>query len=621
MKHVVKFTPEFILCCYILLFISFKQPGENWDRSINSDGKGYYAYLPAFFIYHDFNYKFVESYERQYYPANRSVFKEFRTKVNGNIINKCFPGLALLWLPFFLLAHLLSYICGFPADGYSLLYQYAISIAAIFYLWLGCRILMKLLGNIGASAGLAAFITLVIAFGTNIVYFTLVEDSMSHVYSFFVITAFLFTAQRYFLTRKGIFFLQAAVLFALVLLIRPTNGLVILLLPLVGFGGQRSEDRECLPAGQAGRIEDGEWKKESKYIITGIALMLLLFSLPFIYWHYKTGQWIVYQYGDERFHFLHPHFFGILFSYNRGWFVYTPVAFVSLFGFAGLYRQSKIRFYGSLSFLLLFIYIASCWWMWYYASKCGQRIFVDIYAFTAILLFYLLNNIRKLKFIFVPVASVLVLLTGLNLLQSYQHSRFVFPATEITRDIYWDSFFRTHKISRTYLPADAIVAERSFFTDMEKPVGWENLYSIRMPFGTSGTHSSFITRKHPYSIGLFRELAPLYTSGNRIIRVSALVYSVGITASTLVAEFNSGEQSLSYNAFYLAEFVLPDHWTPVETSFYVPRGIPENSVARIYFFNNKGSAPLFIDDMTIDFISLKEGPEYRQLEGIILPVR
>jgi len=83
MKQVLKYTPEFILGCYILLFLFFKNPGVPWDRSINSDGKGYYAYLPAFFIYHDFTYKFIASYEEKYYPADRSVFKEFRIQKDG----------------------------------------------------------------------------------------------------------------------------------------------------------------------------------------------------------------------------------------------------------------------------------------------------------------------------------------------------------------------------------------------------------------------------------------------------------------------------------------------------------------------------------------------------------
>ena len=343
--------------------------------------------------------------------------------------------------------------------------------------------------------------------------------------------------------------------------------------------------------------------------------------LPLIYWHHKTGHWLVYQYGSERFHFLHPYFFSILFSYNRGWFLYTPIAFVSLFGFAGLFKQGKTAFFWTVLFLLLFIYIASCWWMWYYASKCGQRIFVDIYAFTGILLFYLYRFIRNSRFILYSVSSILILLTYLNILQSYQHSQFVFPPADITKEIYWDSFFRIHKAAKSYIPENAILSTRSFFTDMEKPLEWENLYSIRKPFGTSGKCSSMIAFKHPYSIGLFRTLAPLYTTANRVIRVSAMVYSDGTTASTLVCEFKSDERSLSYNAFYLADYVQPCKWTPVEAAFYVPGEIPANTIARIYFFNNKGSDPLFIDDMTIDFISLKDDPDYRQLEGIILPVR
>ena len=61
-------------------------------------------------------------------------------------------GLALLLLPFFLIAHLLSYFLSYPMDGYSLLYQYAISIAALFYLWLGCKYLMRLVTKSGATS-------------------------------------------------------------------------------------------------------------------------------------------------------------------------------------------------------------------------------------------------------------------------------------------------------------------------------------------------------------------------------------------------------------------------------------------------------------------------------------
>ncbi len=627
MKQVLKYTPEFILGCYILLFLFFKHPGETWDRSINSDGKGYYAYLPAFFIYHDLTYKFVESYEEKYYPPDRSVFKEFRSQADGKTTNKCFPGLAILWLPFFLIAHLLSTFLGFPTDGYSLLYQYAISIAALFYLWLGCRFLMKMLTRSGASVKNAAFITFIIAFGTNIMYYAVVENSMSHVYSFSLITLFLFYVYRYFHDKEGKHFILSAILFGLIVLVRPTNGLILFLLPLMAWisdpGNQNPlssilhpkssiQHPASLPGRQAGSI---------KYLVAGILILILLLSLPLILWHSTTGHWLVYQYGEERFHFLHPHFLSILFSYNRGWFVYTPVALVSVIGFRHLWKENKNTFCWTLSFFVIFIYIASCWWMWYYASKCGQRIFIDLYAIVAILLLFLYQSLQKRKPLRYLLTSILLIFTGLNIFQCYQHSCFIFPATDITREIYWDSFSRLDPAAKVYLPQEAIIGRKSFFTDMEKPEGWENHYSLRGPFGFSGKHCSMIAHKHPYSVGRYETLAPLFTSPNRIIRVTAMVWSPGMkSGSTLVVEVNS-DQKLSYNSFYLAPYVQADQWTRVEAAFYVLRDIPENSIAKIYFFNNTGSAPLFIDDMTIDFLSLKDEIQYTHMEGIQLPVR
>ncbi len=621
MKQVLKFTPEFILGCYILLFIFFKHPGDNWDRSINSDGKGYYAYLPAFFIYHDLSYKFVEYYEDKYYPPDRSVFKEFRIQSNGKTINKCFPGLAILWLPFFLIAHLLSYFLGYPMDGYSLLYQYAISIAALFYLWLGCRFLMRLLTKSGATVKSAAFVTFIIALATNILYYAIVEDSMSHVYSFALISMFLFYTYRYFHDKKGKYLIFTAILFGLILLVRPTNGLILLLLPLMAW---MAEPDIRNPLSSIRHQSSGPHHPASgiNYFVSGIIILLFLCSLQLILWHHTTGHWLVYQYGDERFHFLHPHFIGILFSYNRGWFLYTPIALISVFGFYGLWKENKIAFYWTSAFFILFIYISSCWWMWYYASKCGQRIFIDIYAFIAILLILLLKSFKKRNLVRYLLTSVLILFTGLNIFQCYQHSCFIFPATDITRGIYWDSFARIYPAARVYLPQEAIIGSKTFFTDMEKPEGWENPWTIRSPFGFSGKHCSLITHKHPYSMGRYETLAPLFTSSIRIIKVTAMVWSPGMkTGSTLVVEIRSGDQKLNYTPFYLAPFVQPDQWTCIEAAFYVPQNIPENSVAKIYFFNNAGSPPLFIDDMRIDFLSLKDELKYTRMEGIKLPSR
>ena len=86
MRRFWKYTPGFILLMYIFFFLVLRHPAQNWDRVINSDGKGYYAYLPAIFIYNDLNFRFVEFYENKYYPPDRSVFKEFRVDVKGKTV-------------------------------------------------------------------------------------------------------------------------------------------------------------------------------------------------------------------------------------------------------------------------------------------------------------------------------------------------------------------------------------------------------------------------------------------------------------------------------------------------------------------------------------------------------
>ena len=37
-----------------------------WENVIESDAKGYYAYLPAVFIYYDLNFSFLEEVEAKY---------------------------------------------------------------------------------------------------------------------------------------------------------------------------------------------------------------------------------------------------------------------------------------------------------------------------------------------------------------------------------------------------------------------------------------------------------------------------------------------------------------------------------------------------------------------------
>src|SRR5690606_35068709 len=108
-----------ILILPVIFFLSNRDPGEKYDRIINADMKSYYAFLPAIFIHNDLQFNFIDDYEDKYYPEDRSQKKDFRLETSNGVVNKTYPGVALLLLPFFLLAHAITYLIGGVVDGYS----------------------------------------------------------------------------------------------------------------------------------------------------------------------------------------------------------------------------------------------------------------------------------------------------------------------------------------------------------------------------------------------------------------------------------------------------------------------------------------------------------------------
>jgi len=604
-RFLIRYTSEIILIIYVLLFIGLKQPGQPWDRVINSDGKGYYAYLTAIFIYNDLDYSFIEDYESKYYPADKTAFKEFRMPFNGEIANKTFSGLALLWLPFFLLAHLFSSVLGFESDGYSLIYQYAIALATLFYLWAGCRLLLRLVRKYTSSSVIASFIVFTIALGTNIMYYAIVEPSMAHIYSFAVITAFLWFIKQAAETRKGKWYILASFAYGLTITIRPTNGIFIFLIPFI-----------------AGSMENtksffSRFFSDQKALFYSLLSFGSVLAIPVILWYVQTGFFFVYSYGDEGFNFTDPHFFDILFSYNKGWFVYTPVAFVSIFGFIYLIRKQKFMFSVLIILLVIHIYISSCWWVWHYTSKFSQRVFIDFYAIVAILLAFLFNSIKGKLLLRKSLALLLYLLVIFNVIQFYQHMKWVFPYGDINREIYWDSFTRMTPRAKVYLPDNNIIQKEEILHDMESPKGWTNEHTLNYNSAAGNTYC-LINNDNPFSIEFREPFHHRFSTTNGIIRVECDIQSnVRFSEAAFVIEFESGIGSYSYNPVYLREYNKKDIWTHIEFAIYMPPVIASNDFVKIFFHNESSSENLKIDNLQIAFITFPENQP--EIDGVIKP--
>ena len=121
--------------------------------------------------------------------------------------------------------------------------------------------------------------------------------------------------------------------------------------------------------------------KRPKFLALGLGTFLLIVAVQLYVWYLQTGDWLVYSYQNESFDFANPHFIEILFSYKKGLFVYTPIAFLAFVSITWFIKKEKrFIFWTWLLFFVLVTYILSSWWSWFYGCSFGLRAYIDFYG-------------------------------------------------------------------------------------------------------------------------------------------------------------------------------------------------------------------------------------------------
>jgi len=422
-----------LICVVVLWAIINTSIKKDYQTGIiEADAKGYYAYLPAVFIYHDLNFGFYQKIELETY-YNPNLYYDYRVANNNKTINRYYVGTAICLLPFFLAGHAITLLSGLPADGYSYYYTMMVHLGAVFYLLMAMLGLRKLLLSYRINEKAIAITLIAVVFGTNLFYYVLTEFAMSHLYSFTAITLFCLTIRNYFASDKKKYLVFSALLLGMIFLIRPVNLLVVLAIPFL--------------AGSAEQLATGIKSIFSKMwlLLFALACFILLVSVQLVIYKISSGKFIVDSYAQWGFNFLDPQISNFLFSYRKGMFLYTPLLFLSLTGFFFLFRFSRFQFYTLLCFFSIVVYVFSSWFMWYYGGSFSQRVMIEFYPFFAILLATALQEIKNItsKKIFL---SLIVLLVLVCQIQTYQYRRMQIHWSDMNKEKYWDVFMRIDKL-------------------------------------------------------------------------------------------------------------------------------------------------------------------------------
>lgn len=345
---------------------------QNYHSEIWADKAGYYVYLPAFFIYH---------FQANAMPDSIAVKTGDGFKLyGGKIITKYPCGTALLLSPFFAVAHLLSTPLGYSSDGFSIPYHKAIDIAAVLYTFLALLLLYKFLVRC-VSARSAFQCTMVLYLGTNVFYYSIFETGMSHIYSFFLFSLYLYLGPFALNSSQNrVYPILLGLVAGLIILVRPAN---ILFLPLLFVFNS---------------YPIAYLKSQYKSLFL-MLLTAVLTTLPqLLYWHYAHQSYLFYSYGNEGFtHIFAPKFLPLWFAPNNGLFVYTPIVLLVL---AALLYMFKINKTQSVLLGLFFMGISwffAAWHDWTYGCSYGSRPYVEYFAVFTLPLAYFFE-IKKTTF-------------------------------------------------------------------------------------------------------------------------------------------------------------------------------------------------------------------------------
>lgn len=328
-------------------------------KAVYGDGRYYFSYLPSVVIHHTFN--FSNSFTRLGIVSNKTPL--------GLPANKYAIGASVVWLPAFLLAHIMLLPFS-AADGYNRWYQIIIGIGNISLVFLGLIFLKKTL-KIFFSETIASVTVLFLFLGTNLLFYGAVDVINSHSASFFASSMVLYFWLQKPTLRNALFL---GFFLSLLALIR-FQDIIFFLLPLTTLVVKRFGN---LP-----------------YFSLTLALACITFIPQLFVWHILWGNWFLNPYLlHERFYFSNPQVLGVLFGKTSGLFLWTPMITLCIIGI--YFFVKKQRMIGVIFSLLLLVelYIVSSWSTWWQGASYSGRMFTSCLPFLSFGLAQLLSRQR-----------------------------------------------------------------------------------------------------------------------------------------------------------------------------------------------------------------------------------
>jgi len=574
---------------------------------------GYYLYLPAQFIYHDIginDFSWLQKILDQYSPT--IGFYQAYMGPEGDYIMKYPMGMAILFAPFFFIAHLFAGSMGFPADGFSLPYQVSIALGCLFYTIIGIWFLRKVLLRYFSDT-VTTMVMILLVLGTNYFELTAYDGALVHNSLFTIYILIIWFTIRWHETPKWRYAILLGFFVGLSVLIRPTE-IISALIPLLWGIFNKDSWRQ-------------KWTLVTSHWSQVTCMVLVVFIVGFIqliYWKIHAGTFVFYSYEkEEQLEFLAPYIMDVLFSWKKGWLIYTPMMVFPLIGFIFLYKRNLKIFWAAFLFFAVNLLIISSWTTWWYGGSLGQRSLVQSYAIMAIPFGAFITWILRLKiWIKITFGLLAIFFIWLNLFQTWQYMTWIIDPSRMTKEYYWAIFGRKHVDSSKYKLLEYIENfDREFLEDENKyekrTLAFHNFEyedagqdpHLSGEFAKSGAFSLRMDSTMEFSPGIKTEYRSIDPKEDSWVRVQLFVYPVTdmkASPANLVITMSGGDGSYKYKSIALEEESLQlGEWNEVVMDYEIPYVPDKDDMIAAYIWN-RGRGVFYVDDIHIELLEPRE---------------
>ncbi len=592
-----------ILSIILILFriITLQLNELSWDVL------GYYIHLPALFIHFDHGlndlswiYDIIEKYK-----VTETLY-QISSGPEGNPIFFFLMGMSIFYLPWFLIGHLWASFSGYPADGFSLPYQYSLALGVISYTIIGLIYLRKILLNY-FSEKITTIVLIIIVLGTNYFHFQTTKNLETANILFLTVTLIIWNSIQWHNTYKIRNMIYLAILIVLTAMVKPSEVMVIFIPLAWGVYNRQTMHAKFLKI------------IEHKHQFLAAIFVGIFVALPqILYWYSETGHILFDSYKNPGvgLDIWSPHIINILFSFRKGWLIYTPVMIFALVGFIFLYRENKSFFSPALIYSLISFYIIASWTEWWYGASFSIRPMITLYPILAITLGYTIKYLGNSKIIVRSLSYLLIIFfIMLNLFQTWQLNNFIIEPYRMTKKYYFAIFGKTAitEADKLLLAPDltfnsnAVMPDESLFK--KRNIGYydfeEDNIQSNNHFLFDSTHGNVLKMDGDieFSPEIRTTFRGLTACDYAWVKASVDVFipkGFKDNLPMLVLTFQRKEGAYHYRSYSIdTNMYKPGSWGKIEVARMTPLVRNENDFFKVYVWN-RSKTPLLIDNLKAD---------------------